>query len=62
MIFFRNDKLSGFSWNPFTKTWNAEPEVWEQLIKEKTDAIKWKNKIVSNYNSLEELFAKDRAT
>ena len=30
--FFRNGKLSGFSWNPFTKTWCAEPEVWEQLL------------------------------
>ncbi|XP_027169480.1 uncharacterized protein LOC113769246 [Coffea eugenioides] len=43
--FFRNGKLSGFSWNPFTKTWGAEPEVWEQLLQD----------------SLEELFAKDRA-
>ncbi|KAG6514380.1 hypothetical protein ZIOFF_024733 [Zingiber officinale] len=60
--FFKNRKLSDFSWNPFTKTWCAELEVWEQLIKEKPDAIKWKTKVVSNYNNLEELFAKDRAT
>ncbi|KAL3524671.1 hypothetical protein ACH5RR_013043 [Cinchona calisaya] len=57
----RDGKLSGFSWNPFTKPWCAEPEVWEQLISEKLEAIKWRNKVVNNYHSLEELFAKDRA-
>ena len=30
---FRNGKFSGFSWSPVTKTWNDEPEVWEQLLK-----------------------------
>ncbi|XP_071932568.1 uncharacterized protein [Coffea arabica] len=60
--FFRNGKLSGFSWNPFTKTWCAEPKVWEQLLQEKPEAIRWKTKVINHYDSLEELFAKDRAT
>ena len=25
--------LSGFSWNPITKMFEAEPEVWEELVK-----------------------------
>ncbi|KAG6485803.1 hypothetical protein ZIOFF_054368 [Zingiber officinale] len=33
-----------------------------QGFREKSDAIKWKTKVVSNYNNLEEFFAKDRAT
>nr|XP_027083790.1 uncharacterized protein LOC113706101 [Coffea arabica] len=76
--FFRNGKLSGFSWNPFTKTWCVEPEVWEQLLQEKPEAIMWKTKMAFGSHirirfgfeigyhgfgmSLEELFAKDRAT
>ncbi|XVF18922.1 hypothetical protein REPUB_Repub11eG0065500 [Reevesia pubescens] len=24
--------MSGFSWNPVTKLWGAEPEVWNRLI------------------------------
>nr|XP_027066631.1 uncharacterized protein LOC113692418 [Coffea arabica] len=59
---FRNGKFSGFSWNPVTKNWNAEPEVWEQLLKEKPDAEKMRTKQIHNYDKLEELFAKDRAT
>ncbi|KAL3507646.1 hypothetical protein ACH5RR_033028 [Cinchona calisaya] len=59
--FFRGGKLSGFSWNLFTKTWCDKPKVWEQLISENSEAIKWRNKVVNNYDSLEELFAKDRA-
>ena len=29
--FFKNG-LSGFAWNPTTKLWSAEPEVWEKLF------------------------------
>ncbi|KAK1395408.1 hypothetical protein POM88_014464 [Heracleum sosnowskyi] len=37
-------------------------EVWNDLIAAKPDANKWKTKKIYNYNELEELFAKDRAT
>lgn len=37
-------------------------EVVIVVIQEKPDATKWKSKQVHNYDKLEELFAKDRAT
>ncbi|KAK6927733.1 hypothetical protein RJ641_006324, partial [Dillenia turbinata] len=35
-------------------------QMWNDY--EKPDTIKWKTKVVNNYDSLEELFAKDKAT
>ncbi|KAK1373297.1 Myb/SANT-like domain-containing protein [Heracleum sosnowskyi] len=52
---FRGVGLSGFSWNSETKLFEATEDV-------KPDAIKWKTKPILNYNEIEELFAKDRAT
>ncbi|KAK1397457.1 Myb/SANT-like domain-containing protein [Heracleum sosnowskyi] len=59
---FRGVGLSGFSWNSETKLFEATDDVWDQLLVVKLDAIKWKTKPILNYNELEELFAKDRAT
>ncbi|KAI5677727.1 hypothetical protein M9H77_08677 [Catharanthus roseus] len=59
---FKNGRLSAFAWNPITKLWTAEPEVWDDLLRENPLAEKWKNKPISNYESMEELFAKDHAT
>ncbi|KAI5671947.1 hypothetical protein M9H77_12311 [Catharanthus roseus] len=58
----KNGRLSSFAWNPITKLWTAEPEVWEDLLRENPLAEKWKNKPISNYESMDEPFAKDRAT
>ncbi|WJX25098.1 hypothetical protein P8452_14171 [Trifolium repens] len=34
--------LSGFSWNSITRRFEAEEEVWKDLIREKPHAAKWK--------------------
>ncbi|KAJ9552825.1 hypothetical protein OSB04_016870 [Centaurea solstitialis] len=49
---FRGVSLSGFAWNPETKLFEAEEEVWEALIAEKPDAAKWKRKKISNYDEM----------
>lgn len=54
--------LSGFAWSPVTKKWDAEPEVWKDLIEAKPKAAIWRDKAIYHYDRLEELFAKDRAT
>ncbi|XP_057440313.1 uncharacterized protein At2g29880-like [Lotus japonicus] len=54
--------LSGFAWSPMTKRFEAEDHVWEELIKEKPHAIKWKRSQVKHYDTLKELFGADRAT
>ncbi|XP_059667819.1 uncharacterized protein LOC132313155 [Cornus florida] len=56
---FKN--LSGISWSPETKLFEAEPEVWKALIEEKPSASKWRHTKINHYGKLYELFAKDRA-
>ncbi|GKB71337.1 Myb/SANT-like domain-containing protein [Tanacetum coccineum] len=45
-----------------TKLMQAKYEVWEALIKEKSDAANLRTKPIRHYNELMELFRKDRAT
>ncbi|XP_059658746.1 uncharacterized protein LOC132305079 [Cornus florida] len=56
---FKN--LSGFSWSPETKLFEAEPEVWKALIEAKPSASKWRHTKIKFYKKLYDLFAKDRA-
>ncbi|KAK1591193.1 hypothetical protein Q3G72_003688 [Acer saccharum] len=46
--------LSGFSWSPITRMFEAEPES-------KPSAKKWRVTEIQNYDKLLELFVKDRA-
>ncbi|GLT68042.1 hypothetical protein SLA2020_403050 [Shorea laevis] len=50
---FKN--LSGFSWNPITKLWNAEPKV-------NKDVKEWTTKPLLHYDTFVILFGNDRAT
>ncbi|KAM3355615.1 hypothetical protein P3S68_022328 [Capsicum galapagoense] len=52
--------MSGFAWDPITDKWNAEPEVWDQLIQ--PQAAELKNKSFQNYEKMVMLYGKDRAT
>ncbi|XP_028757248.1 uncharacterized protein LOC114716406 [Neltuma alba] len=54
--------LSGFSWSPITKLFEADNQVWHDLIERKPNARKWKNAPVLHYDKLYELFSADRAT
>ncbi|OMO72766.1 hypothetical protein CCACVL1_17605 [Corchorus capsularis] len=54
--------MSGFSWNPDTKIWCAEPEVWERLIEKHPEAEEWRFKVVPNYDKMVILHGNDRAT
>ncbi|XP_009795718.2 uncharacterized protein LOC142164686 [Nicotiana tabacum] len=54
--------MSGFAWDPNTNTWNAESEVWDQLIQAKPEAAELRNKPIRNYDKLIVLYGKDRAT
>ncbi|XP_072055928.1 L10-interacting MYB domain-containing protein-like [Arachis hypogaea] len=54
--------LSGFAWNPVTRKFEAEEEVWQDFIKEKPQAEKWKKMQIKHYDTLKELFGVDRAT
>ncbi|XP_059634713.1 uncharacterized protein At2g29880-like [Cornus florida] len=56
---FKN--LSGFSWSPETKLFEAELEVWKALIEAKPSASKWRHTKIKFYKKLYDLFAKDRA-
>ncbi|KAK2455533.1 hypothetical protein QL285_002975 [Trifolium repens] len=53
--------LSGFSWNPITQKFDAEDDVWEELIKGKPHAARWRKMQIKHYDILTELFATDRA-
>ncbi|WJX10733.1 hypothetical protein P8452_01419 [Trifolium repens] len=53
--------LSGFSWNPITRKFDAEDDVWEELIKGKPHAARWRKMQIKHYDILTELFATDRA-
>ncbi|KAG5529399.1 hypothetical protein RHGRI_029951 [Rhododendron griersonianum] len=57
---FKN-RTSGFAWSPVTRTFNAEPEVWKELIAVQPSAEKWMTTPVSNYDKLAKIFGKDRA-
>ncbi|KAI8525062.1 hypothetical protein RHMOL_Rhmol13G0199000 [Rhododendron molle] len=57
---FKN-RTSGFAWSPVTRTFNAEPEVWKELIAVQPSAEKWMTTPISNYDKLAEIFGKDRA-
>ncbi|XLU45182.1 hypothetical protein S245_039996, partial [Arachis hypogaea] len=54
--------LSGFAWNPVTRKFEAEEEVWQDFIKEKPQAEKWRKMQIKHYDTLKELFGADRAT
>ncbi|XP_020962425.1 uncharacterized protein At2g29880-like [Arachis ipaensis] len=54
--------LSGFAWNPVTRKFEAEEEVWQDFIKEKPQAEKWRNMQIKHYDTLKELFGADRVT
>ncbi|KAL4337663.1 hypothetical protein HN51_047796 [Arachis hypogaea] len=54
--------LSGFSWNPETKLFTAEPEVWADLIKARPDAKKWMRTPIKHYDKLYFIYGQDRAT
>ncbi|KAK2424531.1 hypothetical protein QL285_034882 [Trifolium repens] len=53
--------LSGFSWNSITRRFEAEEEVWKDLIREKPHAAKWKTMQIKHYDVLRELLGIDRA-
>ncbi|KAG5030116.1 hypothetical protein JHK87_013630 [Glycine soja] len=53
--------LSGFSWNSITRKFDAEDDVWEELIKGKPHAARWRKMQIKHYDILTELFATDRA-
>ncbi|KAI9083242.1 hypothetical protein K1719_034774 [Acacia pycnantha] len=54
--------MSGFSWNSSTHTWEAEDQVWEQLIEVKPKAAYWRNTPLPNYEKMMSLYGNDRAT
>ncbi|KAK4285694.1 hypothetical protein QN277_002357 [Acacia crassicarpa] len=54
--------LSGFSWSPLTKLFEADNQVWDDLIKRKPNARKWKNTPVLHYDKLYELFSADKVS
>ncbi|XP_052110773.1 uncharacterized protein At2g29880-like [Arachis duranensis] len=54
--------LSGFSWNPETKLFTAESEVWADLIKARPDAKKWMRTPIKHYDKLYFIYGQDRAT
>ncbi|ESW10229.1 hypothetical protein PHAVU_009G191700 [Phaseolus vulgaris] len=54
--------LSGFAWNQTTKHFEAEDEVWSDLIKVKPFATKWRVNPLRHYNLMEDLWSNDRAT
>ncbi|XP_061359903.1 uncharacterized protein At2g29880-like [Gastrolobium bilobum] len=58
---FKNG-LSGFAWDPITKQWCAEPEVWQKLIEAKPEAKEWMGKSIPNYDKLMIVCGGDRAT
>ncbi|XP_019264837.1 PREDICTED: uncharacterized protein LOC109242431 [Nicotiana attenuata] len=54
--------MSGFVWDSNTNMWNAESEVWDQLIQAKPEAAEWRNKLIRNYDKLIELYGRNRDT
>ncbi|XVF38313.1 hypothetical protein REPUB_Repub20aG0090500 [Reevesia pubescens] len=54
--------MSGFSWNPVTKLWGTEPEVWNRLIDAHPHAQEWMTKPIPNYEKMVILYGNDRTT
>ncbi|KAI9126598.1 hypothetical protein K1719_002194 [Acacia pycnantha] len=52
---------SGFSWNSSTCKWEAEDQVWNQLIEVKPKATLWRNTPLPNYEKMLTLHGNDRA-
>ncbi|TVU45060.1 hypothetical protein EJB05_04530 [Eragrostis curvula] len=51
---------SRFKWSAASKRFNADPQVWREVIEKKPEAKKWMTKTIDNYDRLMELFGKDR--
>ncbi|KAE9620529.1 hypothetical protein Lalb_Chr01g0004021 [Lupinus albus] len=45
-----------------TKRFEAEDDVWEDFIKDKPQAVKWRTVQIRHYDTLKELFGADRVT
>ncbi|CAJ2651574.1 unnamed protein product [Trifolium pratense] len=58
---FENGGMSGFSMNPTTQLWDAEPEVWDALIASKQKAAYWRNVPLPNYEKMVTLYGPNRA-
>ncbi|KOM50340.1 hypothetical protein LR48_Vigan08g116700 [Vigna angularis] len=54
--------LSGFGWNAVTMRFEAEDEVWADLIQSRPSATKWRVNSIRHYDLMVELWATDRAT
>ncbi|XP_014511801.1 uncharacterized protein At2g29880-like [Vigna radiata var. radiata] len=54
--------LSGFAWNSITMRFEAEEEVWADLIQSRPTASKWRVTSIRHYDLMMELWAADRAT
>ncbi|KAJ3676608.1 hypothetical protein LUZ60_004020 [Juncus effusus] len=54
------DGLEGFTWNPVTMLWTAEPENWEKLIEANPEAAEWMNKPVPHYEKLSLLYFQNK--
>ncbi|XP_027915989.1 uncharacterized protein At2g29880-like [Vigna unguiculata] len=54
--------LSGFAWNNISKVFEAEDEVWAELLQSKPHAAKWQSTPIRHYDLMEELWSSDRAT
>ncbi|BAU02706.1 hypothetical protein VIGAN_11227200 [Vigna angularis var. angularis] len=54
--------LSGFSWNALSMRFEAEDEVWADLIKSRSSATKGRVNTIRHYDLMVELWAADRAT
>ncbi|CAL4919034.1 unnamed protein product [Urochloa decumbens] len=55
--------LSGdtrIKWCPESRRFNADPNVWRELIQRNPEAKKWMTKTIDHYDRLMELFSKDR--
>ncbi|XP_028768048.1 uncharacterized protein At2g29880-like [Neltuma alba] len=55
-------KNSGFAWNSSTQLWEAEDQVWDQLIESKPKAANWRYIPFPNYDKMVTLYGNDRAS
>ncbi|KAL2346488.1 hypothetical protein Fmac_000488 [Flemingia macrophylla] len=51
--------LRGFTWDESTKCFTAEPEAWDDLIKAKPSAAKWRVNLIRYYDLIEEFWGVD---
>lgn len=51
---------SRIKWCPESGRFNADPNVWRELIERKPEAKKWMTKTIDHYDRLMELYGKDR--